>query len=104
MCCDKRNVKFLDLITEKLKEFKIKYHHGFIDYYDRNKVNGKITLFEKPLEFEYQKEFRFYLDRDSSDAFKFSVGNIEDIAELMKCEDVIDTLKLVPKDNGNALT
>lgn len=93
----KDNVRFLELITQKLDELKAKYHHGFIDYYDKNRINRKVTLFEKPLEFEYQKEFRFYVDRNSSDAFKFSIGNIEDIAELVDCVDVVDTIALVPK-------
>lgn len=91
----KDNVKFFDLVTQKLDSLKIKYHHGFIDYYDKYQINRKVSLFEKPLEFEFQKEFRFYVERESTEPFKFSIGNIEDIAELVDCEGVVDTIGLV---------
>lgn len=94
----KDNLAFLNLITEKLDELGMKYHHNFVDYYDKQKINRKITLFEKPLEFEYQKEFRFYIERESSDSFKFNIGNIQNIAELLKIDDIVDALKLIPKE------
>lgn len=93
----KDNVKFMALIKQKLKEQKIRYKHGFVDYYDKDRVDREIHLFEKPLEFEYQKEFRFYVERISADPFKFSIGSLEPIAELHRSNDIIDTLKLIVK-------
>ena len=71
---DERNLRFgthgvmikdLPLYFNKMEnEFKrnnLKFSHGFVDYYDKEEVSREITLFEKPLEFEQQKEFRFYL-------------------------------------------
>lgn len=60
----KDNQKFLSLIEAKLKELNVKFKHSFVEYYEKNTVNRKINLFEKPTEFEYQKEFRFYIERD----------------------------------------
>lgn len=93
----KDNVRFLALIENKLKELKVKYRHNFVEYYDKGKVNRAITLFEKPLEFEYQKEFRFYVERYSDQPFIFSVGSLADIAEIHSLEEVINTLELKPK-------
>jgi len=91
----KDNKKFLSLVEEKLNELRIKFSHSFVTYYDKNNVDRKITLFEKPLEFQYQKEFRFYVERDSHESFSFSVGSLTDIAEVHRSIDVVDTLKLI---------
>jgi hypothetical protein len=90
----KDNVKFLSLIEEKLTELKVKYHHNFMKYYDKDKVDRKITLFEKPLEFEYQKEFRFYVERKSDKPFSFSIGSLKEIADIYSSKDIVDTLEL----------
>lgn len=89
--------KFMNLIETKLAEMQLDFKHGLIDYYDREKVNKKITLFEKPLEFEYQKEFRFYIHRESEDPITISIGSLEEIAELHTTEDIVETLELQNK-------
>lgn len=90
----KDNVKFLSLIEKKLKELKVKFNHGFVNYYDKDKVNREITIFEKPLEFEFQKEFRFYVARKSDKPFVFSIGSLADIAVIYNSEAIVDTLEL----------
>lgn len=93
----KDNERFFNLMKQGLNSLNLKYDHGFVDYYNRKEINRKVSLFEKPLEFEYQKEFRFYVDRNASDSFQFRIGNIEDIAEIYPIESVVDTLELVHK-------
>jgi hypothetical protein len=90
----KDNVKFLSLIEEKLKELNVKFRHNFVEYYDKDKVDRAINLFEKPLEFENQKEFRIYVERISDKPFIFSIGSLTEIAELHRSTDIIDTLEL----------
>lgn len=90
----KDNQKFLSLIETKLKEMNAKFRHGFVEYYDKNTVSRKINLFEKPTDFEYQKEFRFYVESDSTEPFVFSIGNLTDIAEMHPAELIVDELKL----------
>lgn len=92
----KDNQKFLSLIENKLKELKVKFRHGFVEYYDKDKVDRKINLFEKPNEFEYQKEFRFYVERLSTEPFVFNIGSLTDIAELHSSHIIVDELKLQP--------
>ena len=99
----KDNAKFLSLIEEKLKELKANFNHNLVSYYDKDKVDGKITLFEKPLEFEYQKEFRFYVERKSDKPFVFSIGSLTDIAEVYNSKDIVETLELRANENADEL-
>ena len=95
----KDNKKFLQLIEKNLQKQKLKYHHGFVDYYDVNSANRKIHLFEKPLNFEYQKEFRFYVERESTEPFILKIGSLEKIAEIYESNTIINELKLTPFNN-----
>ncbi|MFA6089443.1 MAG: hypothetical protein WC755_06270 [Candidatus Woesearchaeota archaeon] len=90
----KNNPKFLALIEEKLNQLKLKFTHNFVKYYDKNTVNRQISLFEKPLEFEYQKEFRFYIERDSTEPFVFSIGSLEEISKVFSTDQIVNELKL----------
>jgi len=92
----KDNMTFLSRIKNELERLDLRCRHGFIEYYDKHTVNRTITLFEKPLEFEYQKEFRFYVERDSDQPFKFSIGSLTEIAEIHPTESILDTLELRP--------
>lgn len=98
------NKKFFQLIEKNLKKQKLKYHHGFVDYYDVNSVNRKIHLFEKPLDFDYQKEFRFYVERDSTEPFIFKIGSLEKIAEIYDSDTIIRELKLTPNIKAKKLS
>lgn len=86
--------EFILRIENRLKELKIQYHYNFIEYYDKDRIDGEVCLFEKPLEFEYQKEFRFYVIRQSDKPFVFNIGSLTDIAEIYSSSIVIDTLEL----------
>ena len=99
---DKRNLRFgthgvliknLPLffykIESELKKNNLKFSHGFVDYYDKEEVSREITLFEKPLEFEHQKEFRFYVENDKIEPIKIQIGSMKDYAEIFKIEDVL---------------
>lgn len=90
----KNNPEFLIRIEKRLNEMNLKFRHGFVDYYDKDKKNGKINLFQKPNEYKYQNEFRFYVGRESIEPIKIEIGNIKDIAEIYKSEDIIETLTL----------
>lgn len=87
---------FFRKIKKELKRNNYKFHHNFVDYYDKDEVNDKITLFEKPLEFEYQKEFRFYVEDYGMKPIKIQIGSLKKYAEMFKSEDILE-LKAVPK-------
>ena len=100
---DKRNLRFgthclmiknlpyfFKKIEKELKKNNYKFHHNFVDYYDKDEVNRKITLFEKPLEFEYQKEFRFYVEDNQMQPIKIQIGSLKKYAEMFKIEDMLE--------------
>ena len=89
--------KFINLIKDKLNELNLEFCSGFVDYYDKDKANQNITPFDKIMEFEYQKEFRFCVERNSIDALQFSIGSLKEISELFPCEAIIDGLTLERK-------
>ena len=93
----KDNRKFLYLLKQKLDLIKLKYRFGFVEYYNKNEINGKISVLEKPLEFEYQKEFRLYVERNASDSLQFSIGSMKKISEVFLTDDIVKGLKLSAK-------
>lgn len=88
---------FFNKMENELKKNNLKFNHGFVDYYDKEEVSREISLFEKPLEFEHQKEFRFYVENDKIEPIKIQIGNMKDYAEIFKIEDLLE-LKLVLKN------
>ena len=90
----KDNPRFLQLIEDKLNLLGLKFHHGFVRYYDKKSINGQITLFQKPNEFEYQKEFRIYVDSASLTPLVLKIGSLKNIAEVYKTE-IIHDIKLI---------
>ena len=93
----KKNDLFLKLIEHKLRDLQIKYTHDFVEYYNKNDVNREINLFEKPNDFEYQKEFRIYADTKSDKPLIFNIGSLKGIAEIYPSESLVDTLKIEPR-------
>ncbi|WP_100616406.1 hypothetical protein [Confluentibacter citreus] len=88
---------FFKRIEQELNNSKLKFRHGFVKYYDARKTNGKITLFQKPLEYEHQKEFRFYVERDSIEPLILKIGSLKDIAEIYESNELIKGLELTLK-------
>ena len=80
---------FLKKIRNAFISLNIEFKEGFVHYYDKNKINEEIDLFQKPNEFEYQKEFRFYAIRDSIEPLILILGNLEGICEIHKTSDLI---------------
>lgn len=88
----KDNQKFLALIREKLNEMKVSYYMDFVEYFNEKAINRKINLFEKRLEFAYQKEFRIYIPQNLIQDFNFKIGRLKGIAEVHLTVDIINGL------------
>ncbi len=85
----KDNQYFLDAIESELIKQGLIFRHGFVNYYDKEVKNGKIKLFEKPIEFEYQKEFRLYIENENIQPIKLNLGPLKNKAELISMEDAL---------------
>lgn len=89
---------FLERIEESLKRNNLKFSKGFVDYYDANSTNGEISLFQKPKQYDHQKEFRFYVDQNSIKPLILNIGSLKDITEIFKTNDIIKGLELTQKE------
>lgn len=85
----KDNQYFLELIENELKRQGLKFRHGFVNYYNKEEKNGILNLFEKPNDFEYQKEFRFYVENDDIQPICINIGVLKEKAELITMEDAL---------------
>ena len=88
---------FIDQMEKTFNKLGYSYSHGFVDYYDKEKICREISLFEKPFEFEYQKEFRFFLKNEKIEPVKIQIDSLENCSELFKTKDIF-TLQLKPKE------
>ena len=75
--------EFVTRIQSKLKKLGIKYDFDWVRYYKEEQVNEGLSVFHKPDEFEYQNEFRFYIEHEDPEPLKFSIGSIEDITKVI---------------------
>ena len=94
----KDNDYFFEKIKSGLKKKGYEFRHGFVEYYDKDKVSKKLTLFDKPMEFEYQKEFRFYVYNQKLEPIKIQIGSLKGKAEILEAKDLTE-LKLELKNN-----
>lgn len=85
--------EFLKRIEYKLNQLKLNHRFGFVEYYNRFEVNGPIHLFQKQDKYEYQKEFRIYVNRKETLPLALSIGNLSDIAEIHS-SDIVSTIEL----------
>lgn len=93
----KNNELFFKLIKDELKKNNYSFDTGFVEYYDKDNESKDLTLFDKPLEFEYQKEFRFYVYNDTDQPIKLQLGSLKEIADIISMEDAL-TIALTPNN------
>ncbi len=82
----KNNKYFFERIVDELKKSGQKFNHSFVDYYEKETVCKELTIFDKPTEFEYQKEFRFFVDNDKLEPIKLQIGSLKEYAEILESE------------------
>ena len=85
--------KFLDQICDELEKIKMDYRTQQVEYYEKDKVNGEISLFHKMKEFEYQNEFRIVLYNNEMKSIILRIGSIKEYAEIFPVS-ALDTLEV----------
>lgn len=80
---------FINLVSRKAKEEGYNLDFGLVNYFEKSKFSGEISPFDKPNEFLYQKEYRFYLERIGTSPISFKIGSLKDKSKIMKTEDVL---------------
>ncbi len=93
----KDNPKFIDLIEKALHKKRLTFKQGFVEYYDRHIYTGEVNVFNKPKEYAYQHEYRFYIARRSDEPLILHIGSLMDIAEVYPADIFIDTFVATEK-------
>lgn len=72
--------EFINRIKKNLDKQNLKYHYGFVKYYDYKTFSGFAGVFHKSNKFEYQNEFRFFVEKNSDTPLVLKNGSISDIS------------------------
>ena len=78
----KNTSKFIELICTELKKNRLEYCAKHVEYYEKERINGDISLFHKSMEFEYQKEFRIILYNREIEPKIIQIGSLKDYADV----------------------
>lgn len=85
--------RFIDSIIKQLDSQKISYKAKLVSYYEKTELNGEISLFDKPSEFEYQKEYRIVLYNNESKPIKIKIDSLKEYSSIFK-SDSIEKMKI----------
>lgn len=82
----KNSEEFATRVRKRLAELSIDFQSHKVEYIDYSKYSGTKNIFQKGIEYAYQNEFRLLLNTRLNIPYSFSIGNIEDIAEMKSSE------------------
>jgi hypothetical protein len=84
---------FLDRIEAELNRLEYNFEHGFVNYYEPKTVQEDLTPFDKLNVYEYQKEFRFFIENDKNESLTLNIGSMKSYSQIFETKD-LPTLKL----------
>ncbi len=90
--------RFIDSIIKELNKQKISYKAKLVNYYDKSELSGEICLFDKPSEFEYQKEYRIILYNNETKPIKIKIDSLKEYSSIFK-SDSIEKMKIDSVEN-----
>ena len=88
--------KFLDKICQEVDKLGMGYRAKPVEYYDKDKINGPINLFQKIKEYEYQREYRIVVQNNLKKPLKIKIGSLKEYAEIIPTNTSED-LKIIVK-------
>ena len=100
----KRPDIFIKKVQDELKRLGYKSKAGFVRYYDKMKFTGHPTVFQKPLEFEHQKEFRIYVESMKGLPIKIHIGSIKEYSEIFTTEQILSIRNPLYMASGDKVT
>lgn len=77
---------FLERLERALKKQNYRFKHGFVNYYQEKTRMKNLGPFDKPEKFEYQKEFRFFVENDRLEPIKVNIGSMKSYTEVHEAE------------------
>lgn len=85
--------EFIKRLHIALDKLNYRWKHNLVEYKDFSKYKGEKTVFQKDKTYEYQKEFRLFIENKIDQHIKIYIGDISDIS-IIYSSSYIDTLKM----------
>lgn len=94
---------FIERLYNNVKDKVLSFKSDTIEYIDKNTYHGDVGIFKKFNEYEHQNEYRVALEplpklRGSNKEFIVEIGDISDIAVIMKTEQLESVLEVKYND------
>jgi hypothetical protein len=81
--------RFIVDMSTKFRFLNYRYYFGLVDYYNAHAFNGKPSVFSKPDIFSYQKEFRFYVERNSLTPLKLQIDTLKEYSQIITMDEAL---------------
>ena len=94
--------EFINRLETTIKEIRTLGFYGNVDYFDEKNFISDLHLFKKRSRYDYQKEFRIYLQNENTTAMDIYLGNLEDIAFIAPVE-ALKYFKMILNKDGSVL-
>lgn len=85
---------FYSKIIEQIKERNYEFRSHLVEYFDKEKYNGELTLFDKSNEYSYQNEFRILINNNKREPIILNIGSMKEYAEVYDIN-IIDELEII---------
>lgn len=91
--------EFINRVEAAVKNLGSDLYYGPVEYFSMDDYNKKIeiTPFKKRDKYEYQREFRFFVDFKSNEPQTLKIGNISDIAFLIHISGFSSLERVLPE-------
>lgn len=82
--------EFMKRVSAEMEKKKINLQYGLVQYYNYKTFSGKAGVFHKSNKFEYQNEFRLFIENENIKSFILRLGSINDISKIFNSKDLLD--------------
>lgn len=84
----KNSYEFMRRLVDELGKSGIAHNKNFINYVSMKGFDGEKDFFTKDIAYRHQKEYRIHLETNSTEPYCFSIGSIENIAEIEEVDNI----------------
>lgn len=88
---------FMNRIKATAQKIKQNLRADLVKYANRKKHHGKMGIFKKFKEYEYQSEYRIVLSPGYGGPFRFVIGDISDISATGNTADINSRIEIIEK-------
>lgn len=78
----RETAKFINEICQEIEKLNMSYKTKPVEYYDKENIDEPINLFQKTLEYNYQREYRIIVKNNKQGTLKISIGSLKEYSEI----------------------